>query len=163
MRRDVGMGITSRDTVERDELASFRSPDRSSQDSPVSMKSPGSPRQVTDGSDTSDYTKKSTCDGNGAKSWQAPSSENDPPEKRAFSSMTRAGPSLQEEQSSSNCTSGPASEANKSVPQHEKLEEVEPLDISYFCTPGSLKVKAVLLARLADACTSGRLQVVCVL
>jgi hypothetical protein len=163
MRRDAGMGIT-RDSV--DEVDSFHSADRSSQISPVSMKSPGSPsspRQVTDGSEMSEYGDRKATE-NIEKPQQDQQEKEDGnalPSKRPSASLTRAGPSMQEEQqSSSNCTSGPGSESYKSLPQHERIQEVEPLDISYQYTEGSLKMKEFLISRLTDAAPSGRLQVV---
>jgi hypothetical protein len=159
MRRDTGMGIT-RDSV--DDVDSFRS-DRSSQISPVSLKSPGSPRQVTDGSEMSEYGGRKAIENIKKPQQDQPEKEDDIvlSSNRPSGSLTRAGPSMQEgQQSSSNCTSGPGSESYKSLPQHERIQEVEALDISYQSTEGSLKMKAFLLSRLTDAAPSGRLQVV---
>lgn len=183
MRREAGMGLNARDAV--DDVDTVHSPSRV-QNSPVSMKvkTPGSPPHVTDGSDASDYARNgalasgrekkisetsenpTTAAAAISETTKPPPSSAEPemsqdnnvlPAKRGLRSLQRSGPTLQEEQSSSNCTSGPASE---SVPQHEQLEEVEPLDISYICTPATLKVKSLLLSRLTDALPSGLLQVV---
>ena len=161
MIRNADMGIT-RDSA--DEVDSFRSADRSSQTSPVSLKSPASPRQVTDGSEMSEYGGRKAIENIKKPQQDQQEKEDDDdalPSKKPHCSLTRTGPSMQEEQqSSSNCTSGPGSESYKSLPQHERIQEVEPLDISYQYTEGSLKMKAFLLSRLTDAAPSGRLQVV---
>jgi hypothetical protein len=200
MRRDSGMGLSKRDGV--DELGSHHSLNRSIQNAHESRRAkvPESPRQVTDGSDNSEYTnngvqnsrdketsKASTTTTAAAasqsistdeaitpvaesstaksisisasRSSSALSSKPAPvnnllPAKRGLGSLMRSGPTLQDEQSSSSPV------ASESMPQHEQLEEVEPMDISYVCTPGALKIKSMLLTRLSDASPGGLLQVV---
>jgi hypothetical protein len=159
MGRDSGMGITSRGTV--GEIGTFRTPDRSSQNSPVH---PSSPRQVTDESETSECKKKTKSLDSNTKMRQVTANDKDATEKtpkRKLGSLQRSGPVLEEEQQSSeNASSGPCSERNRTLPQHERIQEVEALDISYCCTPASLKLKAVLVSRLSDVSPSGRIQVV---
>ena len=185
MRREGGMGLNARDAV--DEVDTVRSPNNSQNDT-VSMKvdTLGSPRQVTDGSDASDYVKNGVQASNKEKKIADPALASDTaaaattstsettkpppketkggietteddnvrPAKRGFGALQRSGPTLQEEQSSS------ADPTSESVPQHERLGEVEPLDISYVCTPATLKVKSLLLSRLSDSLPTGLLQVV---
>jgi hypothetical protein len=131
MRRDVAINITTRVTM--DEIESLpTSKDRS-------MKSFPLPGLVTDGSEAEINQ----------------SDDNILPVKRG---LKRAGPCLHEEQSSSICsTTGATSET---MPQHEQLEDMQPLDISYQFTEMSLKVKKVLLTRLTDAVPTGVLQLV---
>lgn len=46
------------------------------------------------------------------------------------------------------------------LPLHERIRHVEPLDISYTSTPASENLKDVLIARLQDIYEFGRIQVV---
>jgi hypothetical protein len=203
MRRDSGMGLSKRDGVA--ELGSHHSLNRSIQNAHESRRAKvlESPRQVTDGSDNSEYTNNgvqnstnsrdketsrastttmavaaspsiSTDDAmtpvaeastaksipiSASRSSSALSSKPAPvnnllPAKRGLGTLMRSGPTLQDEQSSSSLV------ASESMPQHEQLEEVEPMDISYVCTTGTLKIKSMLLTRLSDASPGGLLQVV---
>lgn len=163
MRPDSGMGITSRDTVGK--VDTLRTPNRSSHNSSVTMK-PSSPRQVTDESETSECKKKKNpvdADTNMRRPVGASVKDNvsERPQKRKMGSLLRSGPVLEEEQQSSeHAVSGPSSASNPSLPQHERIQEVEPLDISYCCTPATLQLKGVLVSRLSDVTPSGRIQVV---
>jgi len=49
-----------------------------------------------------------------------------------------------------------------SLPLHEQIKPVEPLDISYSATPQSLKLRDILMHRLDVAVHTGRIQVVSV-
>ena len=46
------------------------------------------------------------------------------------------------------------------LPQHERIQRVEPLDINYRSTPASLKLREVLISRLKLILPTGRIQVV---
>jgi hypothetical protein len=48
----------------------------------------------------------------------------------------------------------------ETLPQHQQIREVAPLDISYRYTPASIKLKESLVSRLSLACPTGRIQVV---
>jgi Ran GTPase-activating protein (RanGAP) involved in mRNA processing and transport len=127
---------------------------------------PSSPRQVTDESETSECKKKKNpvdADTNMRRPVGASVKDNvsERPQKRKMGSLLRSGPVLEEEQQSSeHAVSGPSSASNPSLPQHERIQEVEPLDISYCCTPATLQLKGVLVSRLSDVTPSGRIQVV---
>ncbi len=78
--------------------------------------------------------------------------------QNGVSPLNGAGPSVDD--------SGGQQELNETnqslptLPQHERIQEVEPLDISYRCTPASLKLKDMLLSRLSMATLTRRIQVV---
>ena len=83
--------------------------------------------------------------------------------KRKIGALNRSGPVLEKDDESEQ--QGPATtsdEAKKpSLPQHEQIqEEVMPLDVSYCCTPASVKLKNILVSRLMEAASWGRIQVV---
>jgi len=46
------------------------------------------------------------------------------------------------------------------LPQHERIQEVDPLDISYRCTPACLRTKDMLLSRLSMVAPTGRIQLI---
>eukprot|EP00537_Pseudo-nitzschia_pungens_P000623 CAMPEP_0172370716 /NCGR_PEP_ID=MMETSP1060-20121228/39217_1 /TAXON_ID=37318 /ORGANISM="Pseudo-nitzschia pungens, Strain cf. cingulata" /LENGTH=955 /DNA_ID=CAMNT_0013096073 /DNA_START=204 /DNA_END=3071 /DNA_ORIENTATION=+ len=46
------------------------------------------------------------------------------------------------------------------LPQHERIQHVEPLDINYRSTPASLKLREVLISRLGLIAPTGRIQVI---
>eukprot|EP00536_Pseudo-nitzschia_multiseries_P007644 jgi/Psemu1/196088/e_gw1.181.26.1 len=46
------------------------------------------------------------------------------------------------------------------LPQHERIQHVEPLDINYRSTPASLKLRDVLISRLGLISPTGRIQVI---
>jgi hypothetical protein len=153
------MGLSSRGAV--GEVDTLRPPDRGSHTSAVQRKAPVSPRhQVTDESETSEYKAKNKPEKSDMQMDEATTDQNGSakPSKRKVGSLQRSGPVLEQEQASE---SGPSCESNKSLPQHERIQEVEPLDISYSCTPASLKLKGVLVSRLSEVASSGRIQVVC--
>lgn len=148
MRRDSGMRITSPDTVS--EIRTLRAPDRTLQNAQ---------RHVTDESETSECEAKVKSPDSNTKTRQATQNDKDASErahKRKLGTLQRSGPVLEDDQQSSEN----ASLTTCSKPQHERIQEVEPLDISYCCTPGSLKLKAVLISRLSEVSSTGRIQVV---
>lgn len=77
--------------------------------------------------------------------------------KKKTGSLVRSGPILEIEDQDS---SGPSSEVKYSLPQHERIQAVEPLDISYLATPASIRLKELLMSRLEVAAPKGRIQVV---
>ncbi len=71
------------------------------------------------------------------------------------SSLTRAGPRIDDDQQSS------ASAVMKlSLPQHERIQHVEALDINYRSTPACLRLRESLLSRLQLVAPTGQIQVV---
>mmetsp|Transcript_58886 Transcript_58886/g.65962 ORF Transcript_58886/g.65962 Transcript_58886/m.65962 type:complete len:1032 (-) Transcript_58886:344-3439(-) len=46
------------------------------------------------------------------------------------------------------------------LPQHERIQHVEPLDISYRCTPACLRLREMLTSRLTMIAPIGRIQVI---
>jgi len=46
------------------------------------------------------------------------------------------------------------------LPQHERIQHVEPLDINYRSTPASLKLREMLISRLDLIAPTGRIQVI---
>jgi hypothetical protein len=189
MGRDADMGISRDSSSIRQVDASFRIADnnnnnnnnnnnRPSQISSVSsMKSPGSPRQVTENGG-----EMSECGGQKSKTSSIEDSSINPKQQQLQQDqegkqddqnddnalipsgnrpLTRTGPSMPQDEEQQSSSSGPGwSESYKTLPQHERIQEVEPLDISYQYTEGSLKMKSFLLSRLTGAAPTGRLQVV---
>lgn len=74
--------------------------------------------------------------------------------KKQDSGLKRAGPVMEDDQQSSSNTEPPT------LPQHQRIQYVEPQDINYRSTPASLKLREVLLSRLHLIAPSGRIQVV---
>lgn len=160
MRRGSGMGLNSRGAVS--EVNSVRPPEMRSQSSSVERQGPVSPRiHVSDASETSECkvnNKRNDIDMQTNEATTAQSNTTKP-SKRSLGSLQRSG--LEQEQDSGIETSGPSSDNNRSLPQHARVKSVEPLDISYCCTPASLKLKGMLITRLSEVVSSGRIQVVC--
>lgn len=158
MRIDSGMGINSTDPVSETEI-----PNRSSESSPMSAagKPSKTPVHVTDDSERSHRRKRNEYIAASETMQQdtpVEATKDSRPPKRKLGGLHRSGPVLEDEQ---NGDAGPSSSETKvTLPQHERIQEVEPLDISYVCTPASLKLKGVLVSRLIGATTSGRIQVV---
>lgn len=156
MRRGSGMGLNSREAL--------RPPEMRSQNSPVESKGPVSPRiHVSDASETSECKVNNKQNDTDMQTDEATTDQSNSakPSKRSLGSLQRSGPVLEQDRESGVETSGPSSESNKSLPQHERIQAVEPLDISYCCTPASLKLKGMLITRLSEVVNSGRIQVVC--
>ena len=149
MPGDSDMGINSRGAVRDVEtlLASERSRRRhqsactnNSNNSAVMQQT--TPRAVTE-SDASDTdTKLAQGSGEGGKL-----------QKRKIEKIEGQG---EEDQG----PSGVNSVAGQSLPQHEQILPVDPMDISYCATPASLRLRAVLLSRLDAAVHTGKIQVV---
>lgn len=76
--------------------------------------------------------------------------------KRKIGSLKRSGPVLKEEPGESAC----ANNTQQSRPQHEQIQDVAPLDVSYCSTPASIKIKHILMSRLIEATPWARIQVV---
>jgi hypothetical protein len=158
IRIDSGIGINSTDPVSETKIL-----DRSSKSSPMSAagKPLKRPLHVTDDSERS-YRGKRNESIESSESMQQDTpveATNDSRQPiRRLGGLHRSGPVLEDEQ---NGGAGPSSSETKvTLPQHERIQEVEPLDISYVCTPASLKLKGVLISRLIGATPSGRIQVV---
>jgi hypothetical protein len=158
MRIDSGMGINSTDPVSEAGIL-----DRSSGSSPISAagKPLKTPVHVTDDSERSNREKRNeSIESTEFMQQDTPveATNDSRPPKRQLGGLHRSGPVLEDEH---NGGAGPSSSETKvTLPQHERIQEVEPLDISYVCTPASLKLKGVLLSRLIGVAPSGRIQVV---
>lgn len=74
---------------------------------------------------------------------------------RKESLMKRTGPVMEDGQQSSVSTI-----RSPTLPQHERIQHVEPLDINYRSTPACLKLREVLVSRLRLIAPSGRIQVI---
>ena len=71
------------------------------------------------------------------------------------SGMKRAGPVMEGDQQSS-----VSDIRSPTLPQHERIQHVEPLDINYRSTPACLKLREMLVSRLHLIAPTGRIQVV---
>eukprot|EP00980_Cylindrotheca_fusiformis_P005770 scaffold1203_cov117-Cylindrotheca_fusiformis.AAC.9 len=159
MRIDSGLAMNSTDPVsEADTIG------RSSESSPISET--GRPLKVPvhvtdDGERSENGRRKEPFPSNGSMQKQDLSvkeKRNFRSSKRKLSGLHRSGPVLEEEDKGD---AGPHSSKSSTVlPQHQRIQEVEPENISYVCTPASLKLKEVLVSRLVEAGKSGRIQVV---
>ena len=69
--------------------------------------------------------------------------------------MKRTGPVMEDDQQSSVSTL-----RSPTLPQHERIQHVEPLDINYRSTPACLKLREALISRLHLIAPTGRIQVV---
>ena len=142
--------------------------DRSSGESHKSnYKNGSSPKQVTD-----DSCSNESCSSQGQADTRQPQHQPDRQNKQGAigngqpvqetgkdfqkqSEMKRAGPVMEDDrQSSASIIPSP------SLPQHERIQHVEPLDINYRSTPACLKLREILTSRLRLIAPSGRIQVV---
>jgi hypothetical protein len=149
------MGITSRGAA--GDLGTLRAQDRTPQNLSVPVKQTSSQRPTVTDESENDIEMKTNS--NMQHERNGNSADNKTP-KRKLGALKRSGPLLEEEQSSEQETAGPSSQTNPTLAQHERIQQVEALDISYRCTPASLKLKGVLVSRLSEAAPSGRIQVV---
>jgi hypothetical protein len=69
--------------------------------------------------------------------------------------MKRTGPVMEDDQQFSVSTL-----RSPTLPQHERIQHVEPLDINYRSTPACLKLREALISRLHLIAPTGRIQVV---
>ena len=152
--------------------------DRSSEESRKERyENRNSPKQVTDDSCESEDTEKGKpsnegCSlqangkvrkpqhqhvqggrGNGQQQVHETGNETNNCEKEA--GMKRTGPVMEDEQQSS-----ASSLRSPTLPQHERIQHVEPLDINYRSTPACLKLREMLISRLSLIAPTGRIQVV---
>jgi hypothetical protein len=119
--------------------------------------------QVTDESERSEYRKmKESLESDDSMQNSSPGVAHDSrTPKRKLGALHRSGPILEEEHSSEqNGTGTSSSETKPTLPQHKLIQETEPLDISYSCTPASLQLKGLLISRLIEVTPLGRIQVV---
>lgn len=155
---DSGMAMNSTDPVSEAETV-----DRSTESSPISAagKPLKTPMHVTDDSERSEGGRRNESLASSESMEQdirIEASSDSRESKRKLGGLNRSGPVLEEEDKGD---AGPSSSETKvTLPQHERIQEVEPLDISYVCTPASLKLKGLLVSRLMEAGPSGRIQVV---
>ena len=133
-------------------------------------KNRSSPKQVTDDSCESEDTEKGKPSNDSYSSQghadvrhplhhgyaqQVNEAGNNINNSQKESVMKQAGPVMEDDQQSS------ASVVIKvSVPQHERIQHVEPLDINYRSTPSCVKLREALLSRLQLIAPTGRIQVV---
>lgn len=145
------------------DVDTLRAPaDRSTQISTVTLKQL---RQATN--DTNEYRKKIKpldSDPNIRKGAANNKYDTQKTPKTKPGSLYRSGhvqeEDQQQEHSSEKSTSVTSSAQNSSLPQHEQIRQIQPLDITYCCTPASLRLKEVLVSRLSEAASTGRIQVV---
>lgn len=116
---------------------------------------------VTDDSERSDCGKRNeSAESN--ESMQQTLSEEEPngsrAPKRKLGAIESEGTSMETEESGD----GPDSvDVEKlTLPLHERIRHVEPLDISYTSTPASENMRDILVSRLRDIYEFGRIQVV---
>lgn len=69
--------------------------------------------------------------------------------------MKRTGPVMEDDQQFSMSTL-----RSPTLPQHERIQHVEPLDINYRSTPACLKLREALISRLHLIAPTGRIQVI---
>ena len=145
-----------------EEFCSRQDTELSEGSSKESDKDRNSPKQVTDDSCESEgcslqensnarqpqhllgYQHKENKEGNGKQD-----------ENKGANVSERRGSVMEDDQQSSVSVSrGPT------LPQHERIQKVEPLDINYRSTPAYLRLRESLLSRLRLVAPTGRIQVV---
>lgn len=169
MQQEPRMGITSRSAVGEvgavldPEIALRRNQNpcaRSNNTENTGIKASKAPRAVTESateSETSDTEMKGAHDSPLTDRECGTTDRSRNHQKRKIDSMGEPGENEEEGKQGS---SGTSFDDNPSLPQHERIHPVEPLDISYCATPQTIRLKEVLLGRLDASTLTGRIQVV---
>ena len=139
-----------------------------------------SPKQVTDDSGESEDTEKGKLS-NGGSSLQGKADVRQPQHQledqhiensklnQQHDQETRSNKKSFQQESTHNHDgsvmedyqqSSASSVRDITLPQHETIERVEPLDISYRSTPACIELRAALMSRLRFVAPTGRIQVV---
>ena len=130
-----------------------------------SHKSQSSPKQVTDDSCESEDTEKGKSLDDGCSTQEhdivrRPQHQQEDGVTAIGQQASKAGETTNGFHQESDQQSSASTDVKPSLPQHERIHEVNPPDISYRSTPASLKLRESLLSRLQLIAPTGRIQVV---
>jgi len=163
----IEMGSRSDEPVKGSEAIS----QRSAPPPPIRETRMKSSIHVTDDSDRSDWGKRNESPESNESMQQSIAEEEETNEtngtnmmngfrapKRKLGAIETEGPILEAEEAGD----GPDSVDTEklTLPQHERIRHVEPLDISYTSTAASENLRSALIARLRDIYEFGRIQVI---
>jgi len=163
MQPDSGMGINSRSAV--GEVGAVMDPEmalRRNQSACATSNNTGNtavkltraPRAVTE-RETSDTEMKGPL-GSPSTDQESGTTDESRTQKRKPGTLVPGQHKKEGKQGSS----GTIYDSRPSLPQHEQIQPVQPLDISYCATPQTLSLREVLMARLDASTLTGRIQVV---